>query len=126
MNWLGLTTKAFIAAVLGALLGAVAYAYGLTHGWDAPYLVGVAAGLGAMLGSRDRSGLRGLVIASCAIWVAALVQSHVGPHAGANLLAFHTTLTPLRWLTFAACGAAAFFLAKTSARKNAPTRAAGA
>ena len=125
MNWLGLTTKAFIAALVGALLGAAAYAFALTHGVDAPYVVGAAAGGGAMVGSPDRSGLRGLLVASGAIWVAALVQSRVGPYASAGLFGFHSTLTPVRLLAFAACGAAAFFLAKTSARRNAPTRAAG-
>ncbi len=125
MNWLGLTATAFIVALVGAVVGGVGYGIALMHGWDVPFVVGLAMGGGAMLASPDKSGLRGLLIASCAIWIAAIVQSRVGPYVGAGLAGFHTTLTPRRLASFSACGVFAFLLAKASARKNAPTRAAG-
>lgn len=125
MNWLGLTKTAFLAAVIGALVGGAAYAFALLHGWDVPLFVGLAMGMSTMVASPDKSGLRGLLVASCAIWVAALVQSRVGPYVSAGIFGFHTTLTPLRLASFSACGVFAFLLAKGSIRKNAPRRAAG-
>jgi len=125
MNWLGLRTAALLAALLGALLGGVAYAAALASGWEAPYLVGVAMGGGVMVGSPDRSGMRGLLIAIAAIWAAAFVQTGVGPHASAGIIGFHATLTTQRVAAFAACGLVAFLLARTSTRRNAPVRAAG-
>jgi hypothetical protein len=125
MNWLGLRTMALVAAVLGALLGGVAYAAALASGWDAPYLVGIAMGVATLLASPDKSGMRGLLVATAAIWGAAIVQTQIGPFAAAGLLRFHTTLTTARLAAFAGCGLAAFVLARTSARRDAPLRAAG-
>jgi len=125
MNWLGLGAIALLGAILGGLLGSVAYAAAIASGWDAPYLVGIAMGLGAMLGSPDRSGMRGLLVATAAIWVAAIVQAHIGPHASAGILGFHATLTTARVAAFAACALTAFLLARTSTRRNAPVRTAG-
>jgi hypothetical protein len=126
MNWLGLSKAAFLAAILGAILGGAGYAVALARGWDAPYLVGILTGFGVMIGSPDRSGLRGLLVATVAIWIAAIVQTRVGPFASAGIFGFHTTLTPVRALSFAMCGVVAFVLARTSIRRNAPDRAAGA
>jgi hypothetical protein len=112
MNWLGMRTIALLGALLGGLLGSVAYAAAIARGWDAPYLVGLATGLGAWLGSPDRSSMRGLLVATGAIWVAAVVQTRIGPHAGIGLMAFHATLRPARVAALAACGLAAFWLAK--------------
>jgi hypothetical protein len=125
MNWLGLRTVAFLGALLGALLGGAAYAAALVSGWDAPYLVGLAMGFGVMIGSPDRSGMRGLLIATAAIWAAAFVQTRIGPHASAGLFGFHGTLTASRLAAFAGCALVAFLLARTSTRRNAPVRAAG-
>ena len=126
MNWFGLGRVAFLTAVLGALFGSVAYAAALANGWDAPYLVGLATGLGAMLGSSDKSGMRGLLVAMAAIWVAAIVQAQIGRYANAGLVGFHETLTTPRFAAFAACGIAAFLLARLSVRRDAKVRAAGA
>ena len=125
MNWLGLRTAALLGAILGAILGGVAYSAALARGWDAPYLVGIAMGLGVRLASPDRSGMRGLLIAAGAVWAAAFVQTRVGPHASAGLFGFHATLTPSRIASFAGCALVAFVLARTSARRNASVRAAG-
>ncbi|MDB4946772.1 MAG: hypothetical protein JWP97_6306 [Labilithrix sp.] len=126
MNWLGMTWAAFAAALAGALLGGIAYAAALASGWDAPYLVGIGMGLGTLVGSPDRSGMRGLLVATGAIWVAALVQARIGRFADAGILGFHTTLTASRIAAFAGCALIAFLLGRTSARRDAPQRAAGA
>lgn len=126
MNWLGLTWAAFVAMIVGGLLGGVAYAAALASGWDAPYVVGIGMGLGVMLGSPDKSGMRGLLVAAGAIWVATLVQAHIGPFKAAGILGFHATLTAGRIAAFAGCGLAAFLLGRSSARRDAPQRAAGA
>ena len=126
MNWLGMTWVAFLATLLGGMLGGVAYAAALASGHDAPYLVGIGMGLGTMLGSPDKSGMRGLLVATTALWVAALVQANIGPFKGAGVFGFHTTLTVGRFAAFAGCFLAAFVLGRTSARRDAPQRAAGA
>ena len=126
MNWLGWSTLAFLGAIAGGLLGATAYALALSRGWDAPYLVGVFTGLGALVGSPDKSDLRALLIATAAIWIAAAVQASVGPFASAGLTGFHATLGPARLAAYAASGAAAFALARTSLRKKAVRRTVGA
>lgn len=126
MNWLGWSTRAMIGALLGALLGAVAYGWGLSRGYDAPYLVGVLAGIAAFVLSPDRSGLRGVMVATLALWSAAVAQSFAGPFRGVGVLAFHQTLTPTRFALYAACGAIAFALSRTSIRRDAGKRTAGA
>ena len=126
MNWLGLTWTAFVATVIGGMLGGIAYAAALASGWDAPYVVGIGMGLGTMFASPDRSGMRGLLVATAAIWVAALVQANIGPFKGAGVFGFHATLTVGRIAAFAGCGLVAFLLGRTSARRDAPQRAAGA
>lgn len=126
MNWLGLTWMAFFATILGGMIGGIAYAAALASGWDAPYVVGIGMGLGTLAASPDKSGMRGLVVASTAIWVAALVQAHIGPFKGAGILGFHATLTAGRLAAFAGCGLIAFLLGRTSARRDAPQRTAGA
>lgn len=125
MNWLGWSTRAIVGALLGALLGAVGYHYALVRAFDAPWLVGIGTGLGAFLGSPDRSGMRGLLVATFAIWVAWGVQVRVPPFADAGLFGFYRTLTPGRLLAFATCGAAAFLLARSSVRRSARHRVAG-
>lgn len=126
MNWLGWSTTAAVGALIGAALGAAAYAFALSHGCDAPYLVGLLAGLGALLGSPDKSGLRALLIATSSLWIAAAVQAHIGPFASAGILGFHTTLGPSRIAAFGACAAGGFALARTSLRRGAHRRSAGA
>ncbi len=125
MNWLGWSTRAILAALLGALLGAALYAYALAHGVDAPYAVGIASGVGALVGAPDRSTMRGLLVATAAIWIAAVVQSQIGPFAAFGIVGFHTTLGWKRSAWFTVCGLAAFLLARTSLRRDAKQRAAG-
>jgi hypothetical protein len=128
MNWLGWNTAAFVGALFGAVLGAAAYAFALSRGWDYPWLVGVITGACALVASPDKSALRALVVATAAIWIAAVIQATLpeSPFARAGIVGFHTTLTPERLVAYAACGSIAFALARTSLRKQAPRRAAGA
>jgi hypothetical protein len=125
VNWLGLSVRALAGALLGALLGAAIYAVTLVRGWDVPFAVGALAGLGACSGSQDKSAMRGMFIAASAIWIAAVVQSWVGPYAQAGLFGLHTTLTWKRLIAFALCGGLAFVLAQRSLRRDAPKRHAG-
>lgn len=125
MNWLGWSTRAFLGALIGAIVGALAYDQALARSFDLPWVVGLATGLGAFLGAPDRSGLRGLMVATLAIWVAWAVQARVAPFAQAGLFGFHRTLTVRRLASFVACGASAFLLARTSIRSGARRRIAG-
>lgn len=125
MNWLGWSTRAFLCAVVGALLGAVLYDQALARSFDAPWLVGLGMGLGACAGAPDRSDLRGLLVATMSIWGAWAVQARVPPYSSAGLFGFHETLNARRFLAFVACAAAAFLLARTSIRSDARRRIAG-
>lgn len=125
MNWLGWSTRAIVGAVLGALAGAWMYHYALGRACDAPWLVGVGMGSGAFVASPDRSSMRGLLVASMAIWVAWAVQAGVDPYSKEGLFGFYRTLTVRRLGAFVACGAAAFLLARTSINPKARRRVAG-
>jgi hypothetical protein len=126
MNWLGWSWVAFFGALLGAAVGVLAFAVAANHGVDAPYAIGISIGLGAASTSPDRSGLRGIIFATFAVWVAAIAQNYVGPFAGRGVLSLHETLTPPRLLAFVACAVAAWLLASTSFRPSARKRIAGA
>lgn len=125
MNWLGWSTRAFVCALAGALLGAVLYDQPLARSFDAPWLVGLGMGIGAFAGAPDRSGMRGLLVATMSIWGAWAVQARVPPYDRAGLFGFHETLNVRRCLAFVACGAVAFFFARASIRSDARRRAAG-
>ncbi|MBL8610357.1 MAG: hypothetical protein JNL38_23675 [Myxococcales bacterium] len=126
MNWLGWSTRAMIGALVGAILGGFAYAWLLARGWDAPYVVGALAGLAAFVLSPDKSGLRGLIVMTLALWTGAIAQGFAGPFRGVGVLAFHHTLTPARVALYLVSAAVAFALARTSIRRGAGKRAAGA
>jgi hypothetical protein len=126
VNWLGWSTRAMLGALAGIVLGGVLYAYLLARGWDAPFAVGVLGGLGAFLLSPDRSGLRALLVTTMAIWGGAIAQSFAGPYRGIGVLGFHDTLTPTRFALYCASGLAAFLLARSSIRRDARKRTAGA
>jgi len=125
VNWLGWSTRAFLGALVGALLGALAYHEALVRSLDIPWVVGLVTGLGAFLSAPDRSGPRGLIIGTLAVWVAWAVQGRFEPFSRAGLFDFHETLGPRRLASFIGCGAAAFLLARTSIRPDARRRIAG-
>jgi hypothetical protein len=126
MNWLGWSTRAMIGALLGAILGALAFAWGLGHDWDAPYLVGLFTGAGALVTSPDRSVMRGLMVTTLAIWFGALAQAFAGPYRSAGILGFHATLSLPRAVAYGVSGLLAFLLGGTSLRRDASRRAPGA
>ena len=115
-----------LGALLGASVGGALYAWALARGWDAPYFVGVLAGLGAFLLSPDKSGLRGLLVTTMTVWAGAIAQSFAGPYRGIGVLGFHDTLTPKRFALYCVSGLAAFLLARTSIRRDVNKRIAGA
>jgi hypothetical protein len=123
MNWMGWSRWAILGALIGCAAGFFAYGALLRAGWEAPWVVGVAAGAAAALGSPDRSMMRGLLVGTAAVWTAAAAQVfYLPPHPGADiargLAAFHETLTPQRFLLFAACAAAAIALGASSLRSS--------
>lgn len=125
MNWLGWSTHAFVGALLGALLGAFSYNYMLAHSLDVPWMVGLGTGLGAFVGAPDRSGMRGLLVSTVAVWSAWAVQVRVPPYSDAGLFGFHRTLTPSRLGSFVACAAIAFLFARSSIHPDARRRIPG-
>ncbi|MBX3230760.1 MAG: hypothetical protein KIT84_00975 [Labilithrix sp.] len=97
MNWLGAGLPSFLAALGGAAVGALLHALLLRHGVDLPPLVALVASVGAVLPSKERSGLRGILVASLSCWAAALVDVVVRPERGVvlDLLHFSARLTTL-------------------------------
>lgn len=103
MNWLGAGLAGVFAAVLGAVVGALAHVEARRHGIDLPLVVGLVAGLAAAFVSIRRSGLRGVLVASLAIWAAALAEVIAEPSRGLlhDLFAFHERLAPGRAVAYA-------------------------
>lgn len=118
MNWLGAGFRALAAAVIGALLGAFIHVHAIRRGHDLSPLVGLLAGTTAALVSRHRSGLRGLFVASLAVWAAAIGEVIAAPRRGvlADLFAFHHRIDILHGLAYAACAALAGFIASRAWR----------
>jgi len=127
MNWAGSDLIELVAAWLGALLGAVTYAMLASRGHEAPWLLGLGAGLAVMLVARKRSRTRGLIVATLAVWSAASAQAYCFGR-GSMLEAlrqFHESLTPGRWLWFALTAVIALVLGAGSVRRDAQIRRAG-
>ncbi|MDA1194811.1 MAG: hypothetical protein O2894_06470 [Planctomycetota bacterium] len=128
MNWLAWDPRSYGGAALGALLGACAYLLLRDSGFDEPWLVGLALGLGCALMTRERSGLRGIVLACTTAWLAAgLTVAAAAPAEGwvGGMASFHASLA-LPELTRHLVGiAAACLLGRTSLRRGASDRVAG-
>ena len=122
MNWLGGGLLSFLAAALGALVGAVVHFVARRHGLDFPPVVGILSGLAAALASRERSGLRGALVASLAVWAAALAEVLAVPHRGvlADMVAFHRRLGSVEALAYVACAAIGVLLASRALRVRGP------
>lgn len=124
VNWLGASLRAFLAALLGAALGAaLAQHVARRYGLDLPPLVGMFTGAAAAAASRGKSGLRGMLVASLAVWAAAIAEVAAAPSRGlsADLAGFHERLRPIRVLAYVACAAVAGLLGS-----RAPVRRDGA
>ena len=113
MNWLGAGLASLLAALLGALAGAFAHFEGRRHGIDFPPIVGVMAGLAAALASTSKSGLRGVLVASLAVWAAAIAEVLASPTRGvvADIVHFHERLGFTRGASYVGCAVVAALLA---------------
>jgi hypothetical protein len=125
MNWLSTSLRSMSGMLVGLLVGAVGFGYASTRGLDAPYLVGMSAGLCTAAASKERATMRGIVAAVLAVWVVALTQSLVGPYAGTPVLQLSSTLTLWRHAKLALCMGLAAGLASQSLHRGATHRRAG-
>jgi hypothetical protein len=105
MNWLGLDLVALLASLFGAFVGAVVQFEAARRGVHVTPVVGAFAGLFAALASRERSGLRAMLVASFSAWAAAIAEVLAEPRSGplADLVRFGDRMTPGSWLSFLAC-----------------------
>ena len=113
MNWLGAGLPSFVAALIGAIVGALAHVAARRHGIDVPPVVGVVAGISCALASRRRSGMRGVLVASLVVWAAALAEVLAEPSRGLwlDIVDFSARLDLTRTVAFAASALAAWVLA---------------
>ena len=132
MNWLAWDAHAYAGAAAGALLGALTYAWLLSaYGFDWPWLVGIFVGLACAISARERSALRGIVVATLAIWVGATAQCACRPaDAGSGILAefthYHQRVDAWLLVQQVLSGSAAGVLGCRALRHDATVRIAGA
>ena len=130
MNWLAFEPKSYLGALIGGVLAFFAFRAGVEADVFMPWLMGVGIGLGCALVTKERSGLRGIVLACATGWAAAIAQVSLmpvspGASLGEGILRFHETLS-VQALALHLIGiAAAFLLGRTSLRPGATTRVAG-
>jgi len=108
MNWLGLSFRAFAAALTSCLIGFFVYGYVVrATGAEAPWMIGLLAGGATALASSTRSTMRGLIIGTLALWTAAAAQAYyttLVPGGIVNgLVELHATLTLARFAQFTVC-----------------------
>jgi uncharacterized membrane protein YwaF len=125
MNWLSISLPALLGMLIGLALGAIAFAYALHLDFDAPYLVGISAGLGTAVASKERATMRGLVAAVLSLWVVAITQSLIGRYAGTPVLALSRTLSGWRDIKIVACMGLGGGIGMQSLHRGAKHRRAG-
>jgi len=128
VNWLAWDPIAFAGALLGLAAGLVAYAELGARGIEAPWIVGLASGGACALFARDKSMLRGVVVAIAAVWAAAFGQSwRLAAHTSVlvELSHFHESLGLWRLLEHLAGAGAALVCSSQTVRRNARARVAG-
>lgn len=129
MNWLSFDFRALVGCVVGACIGFSFYGFLGMRQMEPPAIVGLCAGLGCAIFTKERSGMRGVAIACIAIWIAALAQVYYFPTATdgilVSLVEFHETLSWGRAVGFALCGILAFLLGATSFNPDARVRLGG-
>lgn len=131
MNWIAWDPRSYGGALLGGGVGFLAFGKLLEHGWSFPWIVGLLMGLGCALVTRERSTMRGIVLAIGAAWISAAAWVYYQPPAGteglvAGLMQFHTTLAGPALLGHLGSMLAAFLLGRCSFRRDAKHRLAGA
>jgi len=122
VNWLGAGFASLVAALLGALVGAFAHFEGRRHGIDFPPIVGIVTGLAAALASTSTSGLRGMLVASLAVWAAALAEVLESPARGvvADIIRFNDRLGFARGASYVGCAVVTLLLASRARPQRAP------
>jgi len=131
MNWIAWDPRSYGGALLGGAAGFLLFGRLVQHGWSAPSVVGLLMGLGCALVTRERSSMRGIVLAIGAAWISAAAQVYYQPPAGtegmlAGLMQFHSTLGGSVLLGHLGSMLAAFLLGRCSFRRDAKQRLAGA
>jgi hypothetical protein len=113
VNWLGAGLPSFLAAVFGTIIGALLHFEGQRRGIDFPPIVAIVAGALAALASREKSGLRGVLVASFAVWAAAVAEILGTPIHGffRDILDFHERLNATRFALYLATAVVGFLLA---------------
>jgi hypothetical protein len=121
MNWLGWSSCAVAGALAGAVVGCFLFGLALAHGWELAFVVGLLAGAGAACFATERSVLRGILVATIAVWAAALRETG----ASSAIFTFHETLTPTRVASYVACALLALALGARACRTPRATLAEG-
>ena len=113
MNWLGAGLPSFLAGIFGALVGAVLHFEAQRRGIDFPPIVALVSAAFAALASREKSGLRGVLVASLAVWAAALAEILGTPIHGffRDVLDFHERLGAYRFVAYVATAVVGFVIA---------------
>lgn len=117
MNWLGLSLRSFMGIVVGAVVGSLIFL------WLCPsvLVVGACTGLGCALVAEDRSGFRGISVATVAAWTGAALDAH---RVGVSTFQISSVMTGLRLVTHLGSIALAF-VAGTMSLRHSKTRVAG-
>ena len=113
MNWLGAGLPSFLAAIFGALVGEVVHFEAQRRGIDFPPIVALVSAVLAALASREKSGLRGVLVASLAVWAAALSEVLGSPIHGVfrDVVDFHDRLGVYRFCAYVATAVVGFVIA---------------
>ncbi len=127
MNWLAWDPRAYLGALVGAVAAWFAFGALLEAGHFAPWLFGVLVGVGAAALTREKTLVRGFILAALATWTAAVAQALAqGQGIWHGLVHFHEFLTPSSFALYALGFAVALFVGGTSFHRGATTRPLGA
>ena len=127
MSWLAWDPRAYLGALVGAVAAWFAFGAMLDAGHFAPWLFGALAGLGAAALTREKTLVRGFILAALATWTAAVAQALAqGQGIWRGMIHFHEFLTPDRFALYAIGFTVALFLGGTSLHPGATKRALGA
>jgi hypothetical protein len=118
MNWVGLSLRSVLGMAVGVTLGLLVFLFV----WPSVIAVGICTGAGCALLAEDRSGPRGVTVATVAVWAAAIVDAR---RFGVSTFQISSTLSFARWLAYLACILAAFLIGGWTVRRTARVRTAG-
>ena len=131
MNWIAWDPRSYGGALLGGVAGFLLFGSLLAQGWYAPWVVGLLIGVGCAAVTRERSTMRGIVLAIGAAWLSAAAAVHYAPPPGTTglvdgLKAFHETLSGGALGAHLVSMLAAALIGRLSFRRGARHRLAGA